>query len=50
LEVGGASKSLVKIAKWYELLIGKMGWRHLTVSQAMKSDLIKMVGLRESDV
>ena len=32
LEVGGSSKLLIKVAKWYELFFGKMAWKHLTVS------------------
>ena len=50
LKVGGSNKYLVSIAKWYELFFGKMGWRHLTVSQAMKTNLIELVGMRAEDV
>ncbi len=43
LEVGGSGKSLVKVAKWYEVFFGKMAWKHLTVSEAMKKNLLQLI-------
>lgn len=45
LEVGGSGKKLVKVAKWYEVFFGKMAWKHLTVSIAMKNDLVMLTGV-----
>jgi len=38
---------LVKIAKIYEVAIGRLAWKHLTVSNAMKKDLIRMINVPE---
>lgn len=46
MQVGGSSKTFVKIAKMYETLIGKFGWQHLTVSNAMKSNLAILTGIQ----
>ena len=45
LEIGGSGKSLVKVAKWYEVFFGKMAWKHLTVSGAMKNNLVQLIGV-----
>lgn len=50
LEIGGCSKTLVKIAKWYELFFGRMAWKHLTVSEAMKRHLVQMIDVEPSIV
>lgn len=39
LEVNGASKMLIKLARRYELFFGRFGDYHLTVSEAMKINL-----------
>lgn len=31
------------LAKWYELFFGKMAWKHLTVSEAMKQNLVQLI-------
>ena len=43
LQVGGAGKSIVGLARWYELFFGKMAWKHLTVSEAMKKNLVELI-------
>lgn len=45
LEVGGSNKFLVKLAKIYEITVGRFAWKHLTVSKAMKKDLIRMINV-----
>jgi beta-1,4-mannosyltransferase len=47
LEVGGSNKFLVKIGKIYEVAVGRLAWKHLTVSKAMKKDLIRMINVPE---
>jgi beta-1,4-mannosyltransferase len=42
MQVNGSSKFFVTIARWYELNVGRMGYRHLTVSQAMKTNLCQI--------
>jgi beta-1,4-mannosyltransferase len=43
LQVGGTGKAIVGLARWYELFFGKMAWKHLTVSEAMKQNLVQLI-------
>jgi len=31
MKVGGTNRSVVNIARLYEVILGRYGWRHLTV-------------------
>lgn len=50
LAVNRTNKFLVKAAKHYEVFLGRFGWRHLTVSKAMKTDLATMTGIRPEHI
>lgn len=43
LRVNNVSNKLVGLARFYELTLGKFGDFHLTVSEAMKTDLIRII-------
>lgn len=43
MEVNNVNTWLVKVGKFYELALGRFGDYHLTVSEAMKSDLLKKI-------
>ena len=43
MRVNGVNRHIVSIARFYELWWGKYGDYHLTVSEAMRGDLIRML-------
>lgn len=43
MRVGGVSPKIVGLARWYELTFGRFGDSHLTVSETMKQDLLRII-------
>ena len=43
LRVNGVNNKIVTLARIYELTLGRFGDFHLTVSQAMKLDLVRII-------
>jgi beta-1,4-mannosyltransferase len=43
MRVNHVSNILVKVARWYELIFGRFGDFHLTVSETMKQDLLAII-------
>jgi beta-1,4-mannosyltransferase len=43
MAVNNVSLRLISIARWYELTLGRYGDHHLTVSEAMRQDLMRIV-------
>lgn len=43
MQVNNVNRRLVSIARWYELTLGRFGDFHLTVSEAMRQDLMRIV-------
>lgn len=43
MQVNNVSRRLVAIGRWYELTLGQYGDHHLTVSEAMRQDLLRII-------